>query len=164
MRKIFVILILALFLTTGCLRKDVHPAEPVIGEEPGIGEEVECDALTPCNEGYQCVKLPDKLSPVCVTEETLKSPKYGDCAILESYPIQLKCPEGKIPAITKGCEKDSDCKIGGCNGEICSEEEMSSICLYKPEFECFKLTNCKCINGRCDWEQTEKFLDCRSRY
>lgn len=161
MRKTFAILVLILFLTLGCVREDIQPVEPDVGEEPGIEEEIECDAVTPCSKGYECVKLPDKTSPTCVTEETLQSPEYKDCAIAESYPVQLICPRINSG---DGCESDSDCEIGGCNGEICGSKEsikdVASICLYKPEFECYTLTNCKCTSGRCDWERTEEFLNC----
>lgn len=119
-------------------------------------EGVECDASKPCDEGYECVKLPDKANPMCITKDTLQSTKYKDCIMLESYPVQLKCPSK-----TKGgCEADSDCKISGCNGEVCAEQEMTSICLYKPEFECYSLINCKCLNGECGWEKTEEFSAC----
>jgi len=129
-----------------------------VQEQPVSKEDVVCDASKPCSEGYQCVKLPDKTSPTCVTEDTLQSPEYKDCAVAESYPIQLICPQINARG---GCESDSDCKISGCNGEVCSEQEgVASICVYKPEFECYTLTNCKCTNGKCGWEQTEEFLNC----
>ncbi len=146
-----------ILLTHGCVQE-----QPISkgGQEQPIGEEeIECDALTRCSEGYECVKLPDKSKPVCVSPDVLKSDKYKNCAVAESYPVQLICPQARIRG--DGCESDSDCKISGCNGEICSEQEgMASICVYKPEFECYSLTNCKCINGKCGWEQTEEFLDC----
>lgn len=164
MRRIFAILILVFFVTLGCIREDIPPVEPDIEEEePGIEEEIECDALTRCSEGYECVKLPDKSKPLCILPDVLKSDEYKDCAVAESYPVQLICPGRPIKA-RGGCESDSDCKVSGCSGEICSEQELVSICLYKPEFGCYKLTSCKCINGRCGWEQTEEFLDCKSRY
>ena len=103
MKKTFAILILAIFLTAGCVSKDIHPAK--LGPKEEISEE-------------------------------------------------------------KECEVDSDCKIGGCNGEICAKaeftEEIASICVFKPEFACYKLIDCKCINGRCAWDKTEEFLKCFS--
>lgn len=75
------------------------------------------------------------------------------------------CQEQKPEEISeKECGLDSECKVSGCNGEICGKEEMMSICIYKPEFECYKLSSCKCIDGRCGWEQTEDFLKCSSKY
>lgn len=156
----FLIFILILFLTAGCLRKDAHPAEPRTGEEPGAEEEIECDAFTPCSAGYDCVKLPDNPKPLCVSPNVLKSDKYKDCAVAESYPVQLICPKEKTPVTLQECEADSDCQIGGCNSEICAKEKMNSICIYKPEFECYKLIKCRCIDGRCSWGKTQEFLEC----
>ena len=62
------------------------------------------------------------------------------------------------------CEVDSDCKISGCNGEICAKEEMHSICIFKPEFECYKIIACKCIEGKCGWEQSPELLECLAQY
>lgn len=154
--KKYVILLLILFLTAGCVRKDAHPISP------GVMKDVECDAQTPCEKGYNCIKLPDKTRPTCVHPDILKSKDYEGCVMLESFPPQLNCPEGKISI--KECEVDSDCKIGGCNRELCAEAEfakqVASICLYKPEFECYKMIECKCINGRCGWDKTQEFSEC----
>ena len=55
---------------------------------------------------------------------------------------------------------ENDCKVSGCNNEICGEEVMITPCVYKSEFECYKLTKCKRINGKCGWETTEEFEAC----
>jgi len=158
MRRIFVILVLALLLIVGCVQKGILPSEPDI-EEPITGEEILCDALKPCDEGYECVKLPENTRPTCVLPEVLKSDKYKDCRVAESYPPQIICPQTRLSG--EGCESDADCKVSGCNGEVCSSQEgVASICVYKPEFECYSLTSCKCTDGRCGWEKTEEFLDC----
>ncbi|MBL7100855.1 MAG: hypothetical protein ISS23_02795 [Nanoarchaeota archaeon] len=146
MKIIYAIMILAIFLISGCAKEELI--------ESG------CDALKPCGEGYTCAVPPETKKPVCITHETLQT-KYKDCAILESYPIQIRCPETKDE--TKECSQDSDCKIGGCNSEICSKEAMVSICIYKPEFECYKMINCKCIDGECGWEQTKEFQECMTQ-
>lgn len=158
MKKTIYAIMIILFFTAGCTEKQADKEEPIIDDSNGPVTDVKCDAITPCDEGYECVKLPETATPVCVLPEVLESDKYKDCAVLESYPVQLKCPSQTRPR--GGCEADSDCKISGCSGEICAEQEMTSICLYKPEFECYSLTNCKCVNGKCGWEQTKEFLDC----
>lgn len=158
MRKIFTVLILILFLTVGCVRKDVQPVEP------DVGEEIECDAVTPCSEGYQCVKLPDKTRPTCITEDTLQSPKYKDCVMLESYPPQLKCPSKKIAQEPYACDEDSDCVIKdvhNCCGyyprcvnkdyepdikaveKECAEKGRVSVCGFP------QITSCKCVGNKC---------------
>lgn len=149
---IYGLLILIALLMAGCVKEKI--------QERGEGKltDIGCDAVKPCSKGYECIKLPEKNTPVCVTPDVLQNPKYKDCVVLESYPAQLRCPKEE-PAI-RGCEKDSDCKISGCNREICAKEEMMSVCIYKPEFECYKLTRCECHDGKCGWEQTEEFLEC----
>jgi len=161
---IYLALLIATFLLLGCaMQQSIIKSGP---EQPIGGKEIECDATIPCKEGYECVKLPENTKPTCVLPEVLESDKYKDCRVAESYPPQIICPQTRFSG--EGCESDFDCDIGGCNGEICGNKDsiknIASICLYKPEFECYSLTDCKCINGKCGWEQTEEFLDCKLRY
>jgi eight-cysteine-cluster-containing protein len=147
---IYLVLLILTLLLLGCAVQE---------KQPVAKEEIECDAVKSCSEGYECVKLPDKAKPTCVLPEVLESDKYKDCRIAESYPPQIICPKTR-PA-GEGCESDADCKISGCNGEVCSSQEgVASICVYKPEFECYSLTNCKCTDSKCGWGQTEEFLNC----
>ncbi|MDP2909232.1 MAG: hypothetical protein Q8N77_05485 [Nanoarchaeota archaeon] len=159
MKKEYWITISALFLLmAGCAEIKDAAQKMITGTT--------CDANNPCDEGYTCAKLPDKDKPVCIRPEALESSEYKGCNIAESYPVQVICP-GKEAAqekpVTNGCEKDSDCKISGCNNEICYEETRFSTCVYKPEFECYKLAKCKCFQGRCGWEQPREFSDCLAK-
>ncbi len=56
------------------------------------------------------------------------------------------------------------CTIGGCSGEICSDEVgMMSNCMYKPEFACYKSTGAKCerqTSGACGWTETAALTMC----
>ncbi|MEK6953383.1 MAG: eight-cysteine-cluster domain-containing protein [Candidatus Micrarchaeota archaeon] len=74
-----------------------------------------------------------------------------------------------IPPLPDGdtfseCKVDSDCAIGGCNSEICTTpqkaKDVASICVYKPEFACYKQIGCGCISGVCAWEETPEFRLC----
>lgn len=60
------------------------------------------------------------------------------------------------------------CIISGCNNEICQskdEESAFSVCLYKPEYECYKLATCeRQSNGECGWSETEEFKACLEKY
>jgi hypothetical protein len=59
--------------------------------------------------------------------------------------------------------KDKSCIISGCNGEICAEESMSSICVYKEEFACYTSATCEVqSNGECGWTQTTELTSCLS--
>ncbi len=44
------------------------------------------------------------------------------------------------------------CKVGGCSGEICSDKEMLSNCIYRPKYSCYKKANCEVQpSGECGW-------------
>ena len=69
------------------------------------------------------------------------------------------------PEIPEGfeCATDNHCAKGGCSGEVCqakSEPPVVSVCEYREEFECFKLTSCRCIGGMCRWENNSAYLEC----
>ena len=65
-----------------------------------------------------------------------------------------------------GCKTDADCAVGGCNGEACLSKEdagkFGSICVYKPEFACYKQISCGCIEDACAWQETPEFRLCVS--
>lgn len=56
------------------------------------------------------------------------------------------------------------CVISGCSGEFClseSEEELASICIYKPEYACYKKARCEVqTNGACGWTPTPELAAC----
>ena len=60
------------------------------------------------------------------------------------------------PVVSTGCF------IGGCSGEICSDQKgMMSNCIYKAEFACYK--NAKCerqSTGQCGWTATPDLKLC----
>lgn len=56
------------------------------------------------------------------------------------------------------------CVITGCNSEICvdeTESDIASICVYKPEYGCYKQATCQPqADGDCGWTQTEELKAC----
>ncbi len=67
----------------------------------------------------------------------------------------------------KECNIDFDCIIGGCSGQVCSPKSDGPIvttCEWKEEYACYKLTTCSCINGKCQWKETEEFNRCLKKY
>ncbi len=54
------------------------------------------------------------------------------------------------------------CYVGGCSGQICSDEEgVSSTCEFRPEYACYR--NAKCerqASGECGWTQTADLKAC----
>jgi len=56
------------------------------------------------------------------------------------------------------------CHPSGCSGEICSDQDVVSNCIYKPEFACYKTATCeRQANGSCGWTQTPELLSCLSK-
>lgn len=57
-----------------------------------------------------------------------------------------------------------ECAIGGCNGELCTksgQEDSTSVCVYKPEFDCYKKAACEPQqDGRCGWTITSEVQSC----
>ncbi|MEM0202426.1 MAG: eight-cysteine-cluster domain-containing protein [Archaeoglobaceae archaeon] len=52
------------------------------------------------------------------------------------------------------CKEDSDCKIGGCSGEVCMgvKEDIFTICIYRDCYDRIKFNvSCKCVNNKCRW-------------
>lgn len=53
------------------------------------------------------------------------------------------------------------CRVSGCSGEICSEGSLVSICIYKPEYACYRTAKCERQNtGVCGWTETPELLAC----
>lgn len=109
---------------------------------------------------------------------------YEECVeagypVIESYPEQCATPDGKtftkeledweetkINEENRGyygqstfgkCEKQTECVVDGCNGEICrstSEGGMASICI-EPDLPTPDEIgyNCECINNKCQWSK-----------
>lgn len=69
-----------------------------------------------------------------------------------------------LPSITPApfleCASDSDCVVSGSSSEVCAKKKYETPQVYKPEFECLKLTTCGCNNATCGWNKTEAFTTC----
>ena len=86
--------------------------------------------------------------------------------VLESYPVQglakkIILEEKNTNNLKNTENKEKQCIISGCSGQICSEEEVITTCEFLPEYVCYKLTVCEVQpNGSCGWTETEEFLNC----
>ena len=56
------------------------------------------------------------------------------------------------------------CYIGGCSGQICSDQQgVVSTCEYKEEYACYKSAKCeRQQNGQCGWTDTVELTTCLS--
>ena len=53
------------------------------------------------------------------------------------------------------------CKPTGCSGEICSDQQAVSSCIYRPEYACYKNATCERLSsGQCGWITTSTLLNC----
>ncbi len=53
------------------------------------------------------------------------------------------------------------CRISGCSGQICSDKNEISDCLYLPQYACYKSAICaRQADGKCGWTQTSELKSC----
>lgn len=67
----------------------------------------------------------------------------------------------------KECNTNSDCSVAGCSSQICTTKEEAkntiTTCEFKQEYECLKLTECKCISNECKWGLNQEYQDCLNK-
>jgi len=53
------------------------------------------------------------------------------------------------------------CRVTGCNGELCSDKDIISICEWRPEYACYKFARCEVqTDGKCGWTMGSEFNAC----
>jgi Immunoglobulin-like domain of bacterial spore germination len=53
------------------------------------------------------------------------------------------------------------CRSTGCSGQICSDSDMITTCIYLPEYACYKKAKCeRQSDGKCGWTQTPELTSC----
>ncbi|MDP3792980.1 MAG: hypothetical protein Q8Q89_04630 [bacterium] len=53
------------------------------------------------------------------------------------------------------------CRITGCSGQICSDEDVVTTCEFKEEYACYKTAKCeKQEDGKCGWIPSEELVAC----
>ncbi len=59
-------------------------------------------------------------------------------------------------------EAEKTCYVGGCSGQICSENEGAiSTCEWRPEYACYREATCEVQDdGRCGWTATPELDAC----
>lgn len=113
-----------------------------------------------CGSDVKCGPQPGMPAPtgcagwVCKDDGTWQP----DCPVATPSPVMRESPSPKVSPLAQKCV------VGGCNGEIChsaDEEPPVSICVYKPEFACYKTARCEAqSNGKCGWTQTPELKQC----
>ena len=56
------------------------------------------------------------------------------------------------------------CMKTGCSGQVCSDKEVITTCIYRTEYECYKKAACeRQANGDCGFTQTPELVACLKR-
>lgn len=57
------------------------------------------------------------------------------------------------------------CIKTGCSGELCTDQNMASPCIYRPEFACYHNATCaRQDDGKCGFTKTPELTACLSRF
>lgn len=93
--------------------------------------------------------------------------------VMESYPRQCRVSGGEtfveaimIVPINRGGGKRPPpgvCRPTGCGSELCADKDspIFSICLYRPEYVCYKSATCeRQMDGECGWTMTPELQSC----
>lgn len=60
---------------------------------------------------------------------------------------------------------ESACVVGGCSGQLCADEPLTSSCEWWPHYACFREAHCGRFGpaGSCGWERTSELAACLDR-
>jgi hypothetical protein len=61
---------------------------------------------------------------------------------------------------------DQSCYVGGCSGQICSDQEgVISTCEWRDEYACYQTATCaRQPDGQCGWTPTEELNSCLAEH
>ncbi len=95
---------------------------------------------------------------------------HTDGLIVSGYRTTVSGPAGQAKArtVTQFWLRATDevtaktCHVGGCSGQICSEDEgVISTCEWREEYACYSTATCEVqADGNCGWTQTAELQHC----
>lgn len=138
------------------------PSEPIEGVS--CANRLTCDADTTCGAGETCLDFPEIGTALCIsTEEACKlsCPDPSECAIAESYPGLLFCPD-RIDATCAGGGNSGD--AGAASGVECDQYEACDALDPCDEGSCIKVPGCEaplCIASEVACKLSCVDADCR---
>ena len=63
-----------------------------------------------------------------------------------------------------GRPSKNDCRKTGCSGQVCSDEDVTTTCEWRPEYACYRNARCeRQSNGKCGFTQTPELAACLAR-
>lgn len=126
----------------------------------GSGTSTEVFTLnTPITAEVESITL-TKVYPVEKNSNVVVQPgDYDFTFVIKKRPVQnvYQTPETTVPPV-----QTAKCYVGGCSGQICSDNEgMVSTCEYREEYACYKTAKCeRQQNGQCGWTNTPALNMC----
>jgi eight-cysteine-cluster-containing protein len=119
----------------------VQCAEADVPEPPALcdGEWRDARLMFGCAPGFVLEYSPGHECKRCVEAAANGSASDGDAA---------------------ECHSDDDCFRTGCSGEICAAESAASLCIWRPEHECYEDRFCGCQQGSCGFKDHPQLLTC----
>lgn len=83
------------------------------------------------------------------------APKAGQSISQDSYRVTLK-------VTLKSDIKVGGCFVGGCSGQLCSDQpNMASTCEWTESYACYKTAKCeRQASGQCGWTSTPELNMC----
>ena len=87
------------------------------------------------------------------------SPKAGESIAPADYRLVFRVS----PSLSGGEKPETaGCYIGGCSGQICSDEPgAASTCEFRAEYSCYKTAKCeRQAAGECGWTETPTLKMC----
>ncbi|MBX4195570.1 hypothetical protein KW796_01260 [Candidatus Parcubacteria bacterium] len=88
-------------------------------------------------------------------------PKAGTAIRSDDYRFVYRVEKRPAGEINPGASTEK-CYIGGCSGQICSDQPgMASTCEYREAYACYKTAKCeRQASGLCGWTQTAELKMC----
>lgn len=57
------------------------------------------------------------------------------------------------------------CFASGCSSEVCSDQQVFTACVFRPEYECYRAASCEQqADGNCGWSQTPELNACLAQF
>ncbi|MBW2551315.1 MAG: hypothetical protein JRE73_11225 [Deltaproteobacteria bacterium] len=133
----------------------------------------QCGDEQHCNAGEVCQQ--DPACPACDVCVGWCVPPAGDCRT-NGCETGWTCDycqtsDGQaewicLPPEAGACLPPDECRPTGCNGEICSNQDVASPCVALPEFACYREVGICEIQpwGQCGWTPTPELDECLSQF